>query len=398
MSVTDQTVTVVLATGRGEALAPLTRDRAKAAVPFGGEYRLIDFALSNCLHSGLRRVLVLTQDNAHSLNRHLRDAWSVYNAELGEYVTSLPPQGRDGPAQYRGSADALHQSLYLLERSGAAHVLVLAGDHVYRMDYAALLDAHAASGAEATLVCVERRGGERPRVRVDGERVLAMERADGIAREGESLSAMGIAVLRLERLVALLRAGAGADTGDFDLERDVLPGVVAAGEVAAYRFGGRKGRVSQDRFWSEVGDLDAYYDAQMALLEPVAPLDLYQEDWAIWSHAGRNPPARMVSSPSGNEGIFVNSIVSNGAVNVGAAVGHSVICPRVRVGDAATVEQAILFNGVHVGAGAELRRCIVDKRVRIPPGDRIGFDRDADRARFPVSAGGVVVVPKGYGD
>jgi glucose-1-phosphate adenylyltransferase len=390
----DDTIVLVLAGDRGERLLPLTQARAKAAIPFGGEYRIVDFCLTNCLHSGLRRILVLTEHNTLSLLTHLRDGWSIFNPDIGEYVTPVPPPSLSDGRGYAGTADALRRNLALLGRSGARQVLVLPGDHIYRMDYASLLEAHRAAGTAVTVACAElpaERAGDGPTLVLDNGRI-SERLAPGAASPGRVSVSMGIFVFATESLAAILSADAARPDSGHDLDEDVLPAVLAAGPVGAYRFGGSAGRVSQDRYWSEVRDIDAYFEANMALLEPVPPLDLYQETWPIWSYPGKNPPARTVSSASGNEGIFVNSIVSNGTVITGGAVSRSVLCPRVRVEDSATVERAVLFNGVRVGAGAQVRNCIVEKYVAIPPGDRIGFDPRTDAKRFPVSPRGVVVV------
>jgi len=405
VSILARTLTIVLAGERGTALGPLTRDRAKAAVPFGGEYRIIDFVLSNCLHSGLRRVYVLTQYHAHSLHEHLRAAWGVFNPELGEFITAVPPQVRAGSRWYEGSAQALAENLFLVRRSGARHVLVLAGGHVYRMDYAALLDTHQARKAQMTVAYLET-----PPARAKGLDRLSCDDAQCVtgytpAPQGPAVVAAGGAtepvtasigamVVDVEVLEAALEGGFAAGAGG--LAARLLPTLIGSGRVFGYRFGGREGRVSQDRFFSPVSCVDAYFEANLALLEPVPPLDLYQSDWPIWSHSRRLPPARTVASRKGNEGLFVNSIVSNGTVITGGAVTHSVLCPRVRVNDSASVERCILFDDVEVGEGVELRNCVIDKYARIPAGMRIGFDAREDAARFEVTPRGVVVVPKGY--
>lgn len=401
----ESVLAVVLAGERGDALDPLTRDRAKAAVPFGGKYRVVDFCLSNCLHSGLRRILVLTQYKSHSLHKHLRDGWSIFNPELGEYINWVPPQMRTDDAWYGGSANALYQNLYLLKRSGARHVLVLPGHHVYRMDYAEMMRLHVERRAALTIACVPvpmeqaRRGsgvttGEQDVIETFIHRP---EHPVGLPEQPDrSLADMGIYLFSTEHLLDALEADQAREDSSHELARDVVPGLVGNCRAFAYRFGGAAGRVTQDRYWGELETLDDYYEANMALLEPVPPLDLYQTDWHIRTYTAQNPPARTVSGASGNEGIFVNSIIGNGSVIAGAAVGHSVLCPRVVVEDSAVVERSILFEGVRVGEGAELRHCIVDKNVHIPPGTRIGFDAEADAVPFHVTPGGRVVVPKEY--
>lgn len=406
------TLTFVFAIERG-APAPLTQQRTKAAVPFAGKYRVIDFTLANCLHSGLRQVLVLTQYKSHSLHKHLRDAWSVFNAELGEFITAVPPQMRTGHDWYGGVLDALRQNRYLIERSGAEHVLLLDGGLVYRMDYAEVIRAHRERAAAVT--CAVRPAGAAV---AGGAVALHCDDADciqGLTQRPEvdpdiTFDApMGAYLVDKALLLAELDALADAEAGSTsavdsavppgagaDLAIRLLPSLLARERVCAYRFGGERGRVTPDRYWSDLGSTDAYFRANMALLEAQPQLDLYQPDWNILTYQGQYPPARTVpGATSGNEGIFVNSMLAAGTVIRGGGVSHSVLFPLVEVNDGAIVDEAILFEGVTVGEGAQLRRCICDKDVVIRPGERIGFDRAADEARFEVSPDGIVVVPKG---
>jgi len=401
----DKTLAIILAGGHGSRLQPLTVCRSKPAVPFGGKFRIIDFTLANCLHSGVRKILVLTQYMSLSLQKHLRDGWSLFNPELGEYITPVPPQMRGGGDWYSGTADAIYQNLYLLERSPARQVLILSGDHVYRMDYAELLEAHRESGAGVTLACMELPLEEASRfgvAQLDPEgRITSFEEkpeqpAPLAENPDQALVSMGVYVFDKELLMTELKQDSADPQSTHDFGHDILPRLVAEGLVYGYRFGQARGRVSQDRYWRDVGTLDDYYDANMALLEPVAPIDLYQEEWTIHTYQGQYPPARTVPGASGTEGVFINSILAAGTVITGGGVNHSILFPRVQVGDGAIVEDSILFNGVRVGVGAQLRRCIVDKDVLIPPGERIGFDEKRDADRFTLSPGGVVVIPKGY--
>ncbi len=394
------TLTLVLATDRGVGLDPLTEHRPKAAVPFAGKFRIIDFPLANCLHSGLRQVLVLTQYKSHSLHKHLRDGWSIFNPELGEFITPVPPQMREGSDWYRGPVDSIRQNRYLLERSAANHVLVLQGDAVYRMDYAELLRAHLESGAAVTVAVrgvPEQDPVRQPVAVLSGDervdRILAAETAAETA--GERLATMGVFVFEKAALLELLdRSDEGPDR---DIAIDLIAPLTTTHQVLAYRFGQERGRVTPDRYWCNLASLDAYYQANMALLRAEPPLDLYQSDWNIHTYQGQYPPARTVpGAASGTEGIFVNSMLAAGAVISGGGVNHSVLFARVCVRDAAIVDESILFGGVVVGTGAHLRNCIVEKDVQIPPKSRIGFDLKLDRSRFLVSEGGIVVVPKGY--
>jgi len=401
----DTTLTVILAGGDGSRLQPLTRERAKPAVPFGGKYRIIDFTLANCMHSGLRRILVLTQYKSHSLQKHLRDGWSLFNPELGEYITAVPPQMRTGESWYSGTADAVYQNLYMLKRSGAERVLILSGDHIYRMDYAALLAFHEQHQAELTLagMPVDPEQAQRFGImqidqahRITGFHEKPMQMPSPPEQGETTLASMGIYVFSIDLLLKVLDEDHQRGDSAHDFGQDIIPRLIGQVDVYAYRFGGTAGRVSPDRYWRDVGTLDCYYEANMELLRPVPALDLYQPDWPIRTYTGQHPPARTVPGVSGSEGIFINSMVAGGVVIIGGSVQHSILFPHVKIGEEAVIHDAILFNGVQVGDGAHLDRCIIDKDVVIPPGERIGFNREQDAARFTISEKGVVVVPKGY--
>ena len=406
MSVLTETLVIVFAGERGRALGSLTADRAKAAVPFGGMYRIIDFCLSNCLHSGLRQIYVLTQFHAHSLHEHLRTGWGVFNSELGEFITAVPPQLRDGERWYAGSAQAIADNLFLIRRSGARQVLVVNGGYVHRMDYQAMLESHRANKAHVTLAYM---AADLPSAAVldhldiDSDQRITryFPRATSaptcqVTQSDASSAAIGAMVFDAEVLNDRLTDCIPHTADGSGLASALLPSLIGDARVFGYRFGGRRGRVSQDRFFSAVDSIDKYFEANMTLLEPVPPLDLYQQDWLIWGQSRRLPPARTSASRKGNEGIFVNSIVSNGTIIEGGAVSHSVLCTQVMVHDSAVVERCILFDEVEIGRGAELRNCIVEKYVKIPPGERIGFDPGADAQRFEVTDKGVVVVPKDF--
>ncbi|MCU8469372.1 glucose-1-phosphate adenylyltransferase [Vibrio vulnificus] len=398
-------LTVILAGGMGSRLSPLTDDRAKPAVPFGGKYRIIDFTLTNCLHSGLRKILVLTQYKSHSLQKHLRDGWSIFNPELGEYITSVPPQMRKGGKWYEGTADAIYHNLWLLERSEAKYVMVLSGDHIYRMDYAPMLEEHIANNAALTVACMDVNCKEAKAFGVMGidehhhvhSFVEKPQNPPHLPNDPErSLVSMGIYIFSMEVLQQALIEDADNDASSHDFGKDIIPKLIDTGSVFAYKFCGSKGRVDKDCYWRDVGTIDSFYQANMDLLEPIPPMNLYQKDWGIRTYEPQYPPARTVSSGSGNEGIFINSIIANGVINSGGSVQHSIVSSNVRINDSATVVDSIIFDDVEIGEGCQLVNCIIDKHVKVPPYTQIGLNRLEDAQRFKISENGIVVVPESY--
>lgn len=402
---TQDAITFILAGGVGTRLLPLTSDRAKPAVPFGGQYRIIDFTLSNCLHSGLRRILVLPQYKSHSLMKHLRDGWSVFNPSLGEYITPVPPQMRTSDSWYRGTADAIYQNLYLLERSGASKVVVLSGDHIYRMDYAEMIRFHSKAAAEATVACMEVSRDDAKSfgvMSVDAEQRItdfAEKPANPTAIPGKpdrSLASMGIYVFNCDTLIKALREDHANPQSSHDFGNDILPKLIQQKSVFGYPFGREQGRVSVDRYWRDVGTIDSYFEANMDLLRPVPPLDLYQKDWHIRTANTQNPPARTCNGVCGTEPRLINSIISAGAIVSGGIVINSILSPGVRVDAGAHVVDSVLFNRVTVGAGSRITRCIVEKGVDIPPGTIVDFDAMSDTKGCVISERGILVIPKGY--
>ncbi|HFQ4981320.1 TPA: glucose-1-phosphate adenylyltransferase [Vibrio vulnificus] len=398
-------LTVILAGGMGSRLSPLTDDRAKPAVPFGGKYRIIDFTLTNCLHSGLRKILVLTQYKSHSLQKHLRDGWSIFNPELGEYITSVPPQMRKDGKWYEGTADAIYHNLWLLERSEAKYVMVLSGDHIYRMDYAPMLEEHIANNAALTVACMDVNCKEAKAFGVMGidehHRVHSFvekpQNPPHLPNDPErSLVSMGIYIFSMEVLQQALIEDADNDASSHDFGKDIIPKLIDTGSVFAYKFCGSKGRVDKDCYWRDVGTIDSFYQANMDLLEPIPPMNLYQKDWGIRTYEPQYPPARTVSSGSGNEGIFINSMISNGVINSGGSVQHSIVSSNVRINDSATIVDSIIFDDVEIGEGCQLVNCIIDKHVKVPPYTQIGLNRLEDAQRFKISENGIVVVPESY--
>lgn len=396
---------IILASGADERLSPLTVNRAKPAVPFGGKYRVIDFTLSNCLHSGLRKILVMTRDNSHSLNKHLRDGWSVFNPELGEYVTPVPAQMRVGSDWYQGSANAMYQNRYLIDRSNAEWTLILSGDHIYRMDYASMLAAHQKSGADITVACTRTSledSRDHLQLAVDADKtVTRAELNPSIPIPSDEdpeqcLVSMDIYLLSKQLLSEILDQNERIENSHVDLGKDLLPELLASKKVNAYAFGEKQGQVSVDHYWRDVSTLDALYRANMDLLQAEPPMDLYQEDWPIRSYQSQTPPARAVPGRSGTEGVFINSILAGGAVIAGGNVDHSILFEQVRIGDKSLITNSVLFADVRVGNKVRLNNCMIDKHVVIPNGESIGIDLEKDRERFSVTDKGIVVIPKNY--
>jgi len=401
----EDTVTVVLAGRKGSDLNPLTNDRALPALPFGGKYRIIDFTLANCMHSGLRQILVLTQYKSLSLQKHIRDGWSIFNPELGEYITTVPPQMRTGESWYSGTADAIYQNLYLLERSGAKWVLLLAGDNIYRMDYAALIKAHVQKQSDLTIACREIPSEQTTKhgiLNVDSTGAInqyeecSENTSPNSGQSGTKTTSMGIYVFSIETLMNIIRDDFANESSSHSIGNDIIPRFIKSHRVSSYYFGGGDGRVTYDGYWGEVDSLDCYYDINMDLLKPVSPIDIYQKDWYIRTYQEQSPPCRTIPGIEGTEGIFINSIASSGVVISGSCVQHSILFFNVFVDDEATIQDSIVFNNVHIGKNVMLKKCIVDKDVHIPDGEWIGVDKEKDAERFTITENGVVIIPKGY--
>ncbi len=401
----NDNLTIILAGGAGTRLEPLTAERAKPSVPFGGKYRIIDFTLTNCLHSGLRQILVLTQYKSFSLQKHLRDAWSIFNPELGEYISSVPPQRRKGNHWYEGTADAVFQNLYLLKRSGAKRVLILSGDHIYRMDYADMLKFHQAKHADmivATMVVSVEESSDFGVLSVNKDnRVQEFqekpEKPVTLPNDsGHIIASMGIYSFSIDLLIEILESDARNACSSHDFGNDIIPQLINDYNVFAYRFESTKGRVRSGDYWRDVGTIDNYYQANMDLLKPIPPLNLYQHNWPIRTYQSQNPPLRAIPGTSGEKGVFINSLAAGGVVIEGGKVHDSIIFANVFIDDGAILRKAIIFDNVRIGAGAKLQNCIIDKRVNIPAGESIGFDMAKDTARFTVSKTGIVVIPKDY--
>jgi len=396
------TLVIVLGGGQGERLYPLTRDRAKPAVPFGGVYRIIDFSLSNCLNSGLRRVYVLTQYKSISLSRHLRRTWDCFDEELDEFVVPVPPQQRAGTRWYEGTADALYQNIYTLEQERPSRVLVLAGDHIYKMDYGGMIDFHVSKKATITVGCIEVPVEEGSRLGVmevdDSMRVVGFKEKPthpGPMPENPErcLASMGIYIFDTEPLVQLVSEDAKRDTSH-DFGKDILPENIGRYPVYAYAF--KDENREMENYWRDIGTIDAYWKAHMDLLREDRVFHLEDLSWPLRTYQEQHPPARFFDcEESGCKGVARNAIVSHGAIVCGGRVERSVLSPMVLVDAGSEVVESILMHEVRVGRKCRLRKVVVDKGVRIPDGAEVGYDLEFDRSRFTVTKSGIVVIPKG---
>ena len=407
-TLTKETYALVLAGGRGSRLKGLTEWRAKPAVPFAGKFRIIDFTLSNCVNSGVRRIGVATQYKAQSLIRHLQRGWSFLDGRFSEFIDILPAQQQVRELWYQGTADAVFQNLDVLRRAGCRTVLVLSGDHVYKMDYGRLLAWHAAKRADVTVACLEvpleeaRQFGV---MRVDEEgRVVGFDEKPEQpqptpGRPDRALASMGVYVFEAGFLFEQVIRDAEDSRSNHDFGRDVIPHVVPRYRVYAHRFGESCVGMSEGRpYWRDVGTLDAYWQANMELIKVTPELNLYDKSWPIWTHQEQLPPAKFVFDEEGRRGKAVESMVSGGCIVSGATVRRSLLFSNVRVEDRALVEDSVVLPEVRIGQDAVVRRAIVDKFCQIPEGLRIGLDPDEDRKRFCVSEQGVtLVVPEMLG-
>jgi glucose-1-phosphate adenylyltransferase len=398
---------IVLAGGEGKRLAPLTVDRAKPAVPFGGVYRLIDFALSNLVNAGFRRIVVLTQYKSHSLDRHVSTTWRL-SPLLGNYVAPVPAQMRRGPQWFAGSADAIYQNFNLLRDERPDYVIVFGADHIYRMDPRQMVDQHVASGAGVTVAAIRTPIAQADQFGVietgaDGRKISAFREkpkdAVGLADAPDQVYAsMGNYVFSTDVLMETVTADAEDPSSKHDLGGNIVPALVEQGRAEVYDFAANDvpGATDRDRgYWRDVGTLDAFFDSHMDLISVSPVFNLYNREWPILTWPEGLPPAKFVFEDEGRIGHAVDSMVCAGVVVSGATVRRSVVSPGVRLHSYALVEDSVLMHDVEVGREAIVQRAIVDKQVRIEPGARIGCDPEQDRARFTVSDGGVVVVPKG---
>lgn len=406
-----RTIALVLAGGRGSRLKQLTDRRAKPAVYFGGKFRIIDFALSNCLNSGIRRMAVVTQYKSHSLMRHLQRGWSFLRAELNEMVDVLPAQQRVGDEHwYRGTADAVYQNLDIIQTRSTPHdyVVVLAGDHVYKMDYSIMLTDHVASGRGCTVGCIEV-----PRMEATAFGVMAIDEqrtitaflekpADPPSMPGNpdvALASMGIYVFDSEYLYQLLEEDNANPDSDHDFGKDIIPRAVAEGRALAHPFSmSCVTRASRGpgaaAYWRDVGTIDAFWAANLDLASITPELDIYDTDWPIWTYQRQLPPAKFVLDREGKHGMTVNTIISGGCIVSGSKVSSSVLFSGVRIHSFCEINEAVLLPDVEVGRGCRLNKVVIDRACVIPDEMVIGEDPAADAARFERTEGGVVLVTR----
>jgi len=396
--------TVILAGGKGERLFPLTEQRAKPAVPFGGKYRIIDFTLSNCLNSGLRKIVVLIQYKSHSLDRHIRTGWNVLNAELGEYIASIPPQQRISEDWYRGTADAVYQNMFLIDDEHPEFLLVLAGDHIYKMNYAEMYYWLIAKQADAVVGAIDIPIQDASRFGIvsvnDDYRITGFDEKPAHPTPlpndpAHAFASMGIYLFRTKAIREHLMADA-KESGAHDFGRNIIPRMIEQHRVYAFKFHDENKKAVQ--YWRDIGTLDAYWEANMDLVTVDPLFNLYDPNWPIRTYQGQFPPAKFVFAQDyqgGRMGVALDSIVSGGCIISGARVQNSVLSPNVRVQDHAEVQQSILMGNVVIGEHSRVRRAIIDKDVTIPPHSEIGYNREADAQRFTITESGLVVISKG---
>ncbi len=394
---------MILAGGKGERLHPLTIHRAKPAVPFGGIYRIIDFTLSNCINSGIRKIAVLPQYKSLSLDKHLRLAWNFFSGELNEYIISVPPQQRVGEKWYQGTADAIYQNIYMIEKDAPDHLMVLAGDHIYKMDYSEMLRFHREKQADATVAAIEM-----PRAMASSFGVVEVDEDDRIigfkekpkdpkhipGRPDVAFASMGIYLFNTKKAIEHLEFDALRDTAH-DFGRNIIPQMMKTDRVYAYNF--KDENKKEAKYWRDVGTIDAYWEANMDLVSVDPQLNLYDHSWGIRTYQSQNPPAKFVfaQEKGGRLGTALDSIVAHGCIVSGGRVQNSVLSPNVRVNSYSEVYHSILMENVNIGRHCRIRRAIIDKDVTIPPETEIGYHLEEDRKRYHVTDSGIVVIAKG---
>ena len=396
---TQKTLAVILAGGRGSRLHQLTNWRAKPAVHFGGKFRIIDFPLSNCVNSGIRRISVLTQYKSHSLDRHIQRGWGFLGGELGEFVELLPAQQRLDESWYVGTADAVLQNLDIIRRHNPEYVLILAGDHIYKMDYGTMIAAHVERGADITVGCIEV-----PLDIAHAFGVMDIDKDNRIVKFTEkpknpepmpgktdkALASMGIYVFSTKVLFSELLKDQKNPDSEHDFGKNIIPEMIKSHRVSAFPF--RDPINGGDGYWRDVGTVDALWEANLELTAVIPELDLYDAEWPIWTHQEQVAPAKFVFDDEGRRGYAVDSLIAGGCIVSGSVVKHSLLFPRVRVHSYCDIEDSVLFPSVEVGRNCKIRKALIDRRCKIPEGTIIGYNEEDDRKRFFVSPKGVILV------
>ncbi|MHC4138242.1 MAG: glucose-1-phosphate adenylyltransferase [Planctomycetota bacterium] len=399
----NNVLTIILAGGQGERLYPLTKDRAKPAVPFGGIYRIIDFTLSNCLNSGLRKVVVLTQYKSFSLDRHLRLGWNIFNNELNEYIEQIPPQQRISDQWYQGTADAVYQNIYTLEKEQPEMVMILSGDHIYKMDYRNMILFHQEKKADLTIACMDVPLDEGKRFGIiqtnEENRIVGFHEKPSVPipspnNPDVTFASMGIYLFNTRTLVKAIIGDAKQNT-NHDFGKNIIPEMIHSKRVYAYPFTDENNNGLN--YWRDIGTLDAYWQANMDLVQESPEFNIYNKDWPIRTYKAQYPPAKTVFNknlPDARTDMILNSIVSGGCIISGAKVEGCVLSPDIRVGSNSEIYDSIIMESVRIGQNVKIRKAIIDKSVNIPDNMNIGYDREEDSKHFTVTDSGIVVVRK----
>lgn len=392
-------LTFVLAGGRGERLNPLTKDRAKPAVPFGGIYRIIDFTLSNCVNSGLRRIYVLTQYKSFSLQKHLLAGWNIVSSQLGEFIDVIPAQQRIGDEWYRGTADAIYQNLYAIQDWDPELIMILAGDHVYKMNYQKMIHYHQEKNADLTVACVPmpaKTSTDFGVIEVDADnKVLGFQEKPKDPKviphkPDQIFASMGIYLFSREALTKELEIDARSDS-NHDFGKNIIPQMIEHGKnVYVHNFTNKAG---DPLYWRDIGTRDAYYEANMDLLREKSPINLYERTWPVRTYHSQYPPVKLVHT-SKHEAKVHNSMLSGGCIIEGAVVENSVLSPNVYVEEGAQIKNSVIMESVVVGKNAKIRNAIIDKEVEVPAKATVGFDAKKDQEQFVLTTSGVTIVPK----
>jgi len=398
------TLTMILAGGQGERLYPLTSPRTKPSVPFGGKYRIIDFTLSNCLNSGLRKICVLTQYKSDSLNRHIYEAWNIFNPELGEFIYSIPPQQKISNNWYMGTADAIHQNLNLVKEGKFKYVLILSGDHIYKMDYLKMVQYHAEKNADLSISSMFYPQSQASRFGVmdidDEYRVKSFIEKPANPPEipdkpGYSFVNMGIYVFSANKLIETMEDMLKENLPHEDFGKNIIPFMIEKG-CNVFSYGFEDENKKEIPYWVDVGTLDSYYAASMDLINVQPDFNLYDDNWPLRSRALQSPPAKTISHEGERVGRAFNSIITDGTIISGGLVERSIIGPNVRVNSYCYITDSIIMDNCQIGRHSRIRRAIIDKNVVVPEGIEIGFDTETDKKKFTISETGIVVIPKNY--